>query len=599
MILFLSREFLKIVPMKTLLSILILCLISINGVTAKDYKNSGNWNFLVSKLFNGNAYVSRFHEDIKLQVSGKLTHGDSIHINNLVTELNELIDVVEVKQVEEEGNIKLGLSPSNGSTMNYSVNFQSYENIDIRLFFNHDQNQSERNQAITYYVIRSLVRLNVNLNNNTMIRNTIFEEHDAVQTSFTDQDKFIIANVYSEDFYERLKENYGKKRGFLSVYKLRFPKELKLLLLITAIFLFILMILLAFHYRFINLNNSKWLDYMKFTLLIIIGFLLLGLSDALYSIIGFKEIVTQLYYTYRHIILKEIALLNLALIVSINLLYSLEKLIIKSKNNLFSLLITHSTTSVTTGLVFIWITRISVYSNWQQLVNVTIIISVIILIRIAWIFLRFKSENAIKQKDIELATLRELKTKAELQALHSRINPHFLYNSLNSVASLAHINADKTEQMALSLSDFFRYAINREQKDMVTVKEEIEIVETYLEIEKVRLGDRLLCNFNIDPSCLKLTIPRFLIQPLVENAIKHGIGQITENGILNISITKDSTKLIISIADNGPDFPDTPVSGYGLQSLHDKLNLLYNGLASISWENGNNKHIEITLPLQP
>jgi LytS/YehU family sensor histidine kinase len=204
----------------------------------------------------------------------------------------------------------------------------------------------------------------------------------------------------------------------------------------------------------------------------------------------------------------------------------------------------------------------------------------------------------VNKKDVELAKMKELKNQAELNALHSRINPHFLYNSLNSIASLAHINPDKTENMAVALSELFRYSINKENKTYVTVKEELEMVKKYLEIEKTRFGDKLNYTIIADEMVKEKLIPKFLIQPLAENAIKHGLSKITEAGRIAIEVKQLENDLVIAIFDSGPDFPEEPVSGYGLQNLNDKLEIIYGKDAFISWENGENKHFKITIKNQ-
>jgi len=225
-------------------------------------------------------------------------------------------------------------------------------------------------------------------------------------------------------------------------------------------------------------------------------------------------------------------------------------------------------------------------------------IAAISAIRVFYNLIKYRIQSMVNQKDVELAKMKELKNQAELNALHSRINPHFLYNSLNSIASLAHINANKTENMATGLSELFRYSINKENKTFVTVAEELEMVEKYLEIEKTRFGDRLCFKINADEDSMEKQIPKFLIQPLVENAIKHGLSKIKGNGKIHVQIEREGKDLSIVIFDNGPDFPEEPVSGYGLQNLHDKLDIIYQNNASINWENGENKHVRITLKNQ-
>jgi LytS/YehU family sensor histidine kinase len=199
------------------------------------------------------------------------------------------------------------------------------------------------------------------------------------------------------------------------------------------------------------------------------------------------------------------------------------------------------------------------------------------------------------EHDVKLANLRELKTKAELNALHSKINPHFLYNSLNSIAGLAKTDADKTEHMALLLSKLFRYSINKEQSDWSTLAEELEMVTIYLEIEKVRFDDRLSFTIDLPEELSDIKIPRFMIQPLVENAIKHGISKLVSKGEVGISVRKAVQGIEISVSDNGPDFPSELNTGFGLQGIYDKLEILYPNRFELSFLNSPNKQINIKL----
>jgi LytS/YehU family sensor histidine kinase len=219
------------------------------------------------------------------------------------------------------------------------------------------------------------------------------------------------------------------------------------------------------------------------------------------------------------------------------------------------------------------------------------------LARSLYIFLNDRYKSIINQKDVELAQMGELQKQSELQSLRAKINPHFLYNALNSIASLATTDAQKTEQMALALSDFFKYAINREQKQLNSLSEELNAVRTYLEIEKVRFGDRLSFEIDCDPNLFNFQIPQLLIQPLVENAIKHGLSQITENGMIRIVITRKEQQLTIRVYDNGPAFPDGPLSGFGIQNTQERIALLYGPNATINWKNTPEKYIELNLPV--
>lgn len=210
---------------------------------------------------------------------------------------------------------------------------------------------------------------------------------------------------------------------------------------------------------------------------------------------------------------------------------------------------------------------------------------------------KISAEALLQAKEMEVMKLNQSKTQAELQALQSKINPHFLYNALNSIVSLIHEDPDKAEDMTLKLSKLFRYSINSMQENFCLVKEEVEILNTYLDIEKVRFGSRI--NFKIEvPDELKgKMVPRFLLQPLVENALKHGLKDVRENGEIKVMITKNEQQLELFIYDNGIPFPAQLEAGYGLQSTFDKLQLLYKDNYDLQMNNSPSKHIKISIPL--
>ena len=202
----------------------------------------------------------------------------------------------------------------------------------------------------------------------------------------------------------------------------------------------------------------------------------------------------------------------------------------------------------------------------------------------------------ISEQEFQLLNLDKLKTKAELDALQARINPHFLYNALNSIAGLVHDDPDKAEQMTLLLSKLFRYTIGTKDQHFNTIENELEIVKTYLDIEQVRFGERLKYTVSVEKDLLNSLIPRFLLQPIVENAIKHGISKLAEQGVIAVKIEKKADFLRLSVHDNGPLFDDNFFTGYGLQSIQDKLKLLYGTQAKFDVENKNYKQVIISIP---
>ena len=205
-----------------------------------------------------------------------------------------------------------------------------------------------------------------------------------------------------------------------------------------------------------------------------------------------------------------------------------------------------------------------------------------------------KIAKKLKDKEIELEKVYKLKVESELAAIHAKINPHFLYNALNSIVNLIHFDPDKAEKMVLSLSDLFRYSINSSENHFASLKEEINLVKTYLQIEHVRFQDQLKYEIDVPEDLHSVQIPKFLIQPWIENAIKHGTSHITQGSII-LKVTQVNDCIQISISDNGPRFPENIDSGYGLKSTIDKLDLLYKGNYSLKIINEPQKQILIEL----
>jgi sensor histidine kinase YesM len=208
-------------------------------------------------------------------------------------------------------------------------------------------------------------------------------------------------------------------------------------------------------------------------------------------------------------------------------------------------------------------------------------------------YLDIERKRKFDQKELELSRLRELKTKAELDALHSKINPHFLYNALNSIADLSITDGKKGRKMTIALADLFRYSINYSDNNYSTVKDELAMVEVYLQIEKIRFEDQLNYSIRADEETGHYLIPRFLLQPVVENAVKHGLkatGKMTE---ILVEVKMDGEGLVVHVADNGPAFPDEMNPGYGVKSLFDKLDLLFPDQYAVQFSNEPRKQVTV------
>lgn len=210
-------------------------------------------------------------------------------------------------------------------------------------------------------------------------------------------------------------------------------------------------------------------------------------------------------------------------------------------------------------------------------------------------YVELDRKRKLNEKELEVTRLMALKTKAELDALHSKVNPHFLYNALNSIADLSITDGRKARKMTIALADLFRYSINYSQNNYSTVQDEVNMTEVYLQIEKIRFEDQLNYAVDVQPLTTHYLLPRFILQPLVENAVKHGLkatGLMTE---IRLSVKAENDKLEIMVADNGPAFPEHLVPGYGVKSVYDKMDLLFPGHYTIRFINEPRKMVLITM----
>ncbi|HYP13756.1 MAG TPA: histidine kinase, partial [Bryobacteraceae bacterium] len=170
-----------------------------------------------------------------------------------------------------------------------------------------------------------------------------------------------------------------------------------------------------------------------------------------------------------------------------------------------------------------------------------------------------------------------LVTEAELKALHAQINPHFLFNALNALYGTIPRTAEGARRTVLNLADVFRYFLQTE-RSTIPLAEELRIVKAYIEIEQLRLGERLTVHLDIDPGALHVPIPPLCIQPLVENAIKHGIAGMPGPGSLTLLITRREDRIFVEVTDTGEGFHQhapTRGNGVGLDNVRHRLHLMY------------------------
>lgn len=180
----------------------------------------------------------------------------------------------------------------------------------------------------------------------------------------------------------------------------------------------------------------------------------------------------------------------------------------------------------------------------------------------------------------------EAALRSELQALRAQINPHFLFNSLNSIAALVRIDPAAAERVTESLADLFRYSLRSSVEQSVSLAEEIESVELYLDIERARFPERLAWRIDVEGDVLSARVPSLLLQPLVENGVKHGVARTGDRVTVSIDGVRDGDGVRIVVADDGPGFATTDIEtlvgrGHGLANIRERLRLEYGDAATV------------------
>jgi hypothetical protein len=193
--------------------------------------------------------------------------------------------------------------------------------------------------------------------------------------------------------------------------------------------------------------------------------------------------------------------------------------------------------------------------------------------------------------------MNRLVTQAELRALQSQINPHFLFNALNALYGAIPREAAGARRMVLNLADIFRYFLQSD-KTFVPLADEMQIVRAYLEVEKTRLGERLEVDIQVDDGALGVSIPILSIQPLVENAIKHGIARRTEPGFVRIQAECRGEELRVSVVNSGAEGAGSAGTGVGLQNVRRRLEICYGSPARLDLAfHGQTTVVELSIPM--
>lgn len=213
--------------------------------------------------------------------------------------------------------------------------------------------------------------------------------------------------------------------------------------------------------------------------------------------------------------------------------------------------------------------------------------------------LRYLSDA--RERELQLARVSEQLTGARFAALQAQINPHFLFNTLNTIASLIRQDPEAAEDVTTRLAELFRYALRGSRQGTAPLRDELEFLRHYLAIEHVRFGDRLRVEESVAPGLDRAIVPSLLLQPLVENAVRYAVAERLEGGRIQVSARAEGGVLVLEVVDDGPGLdPATPPSGngFGLHSVRERLRAAGPPHAlDIHSQPGQGTRVRITVPL--
>lgn len=240
-----------------------------------------------------------------------------------------------------------------------------------------------------------------------------------------------------------------------------------------------------------------------------------------------------------------------------------------------------------------FLARQAMHVNARFQMEVPHLIAVGLLLYTVSVALHYMYIAQVASRDAEL-----LARDAELRALKAQINPHFLFNSLNSITALTTVDPAKAREMCILLSDFLRNTLGLGERETISWREELALSRTYLDVEQVRFGSRLKVEIDVDDSCSDCLVPPLVLQPLIENAVKHGIATMVEGGLIRVEGHVIDGSMEVSVAnDFDPDSPSPRRHGLGLRNVRSRLTTRFGDAARLTAHVENNQfRAEMVVP---
>lgn len=216
------------------------------------------------------------------------------------------------------------------------------------------------------------------------------------------------------------------------------------------------------------------------------------------------------------------------------------------------------------------------------------------------IFYAFDYYRKYRERELVTTRLESQLAQAQLDTLRMQLHPHFLFNTLNSIVGLVRDNKNGAAvNMLVGLGDLLRHTLEHSNRHEVELREEINFIKLYLSIQEMRFSDRLQIEFDIDPETTKAMVPNLILQPLTENALRHGIGRSTESGVVGITSAAENGHLRLTVYDNGAGLPDNwqlaGSTGIGLANTSARLQQLYDDDHQFDIRNRDSGGVEVVI----
>jgi two-component system LytT family sensor kinase len=238
---------------------------------------------------------------------------------------------------------------------------------------------------------------------------------------------------------------------------------------------------------------------------------------------------------------------------------------------------------------------------WQDLMFGKMHAAVLTYFLIAFIYFTLQYHARYRDAEQRRALLQSQLVTAQLDALKMQLHPHFLFNTLNAITALIHSDPEAADRMTARLSDLLRVTLDSEAVQEVPLRKELEFLESYLDIQRMRFGDRLRVKLEAAPECLDAYVPNMILQPLVENAVQHGIAPRTEPGVIGVSVQRTGDVLQLQVYDDGPGLhsteADSQESGRGISNTRRRLQQLYDNRQTFALRNGSAAGLQVIMTI--